>query len=388
MLILVLGLLFAISTAGAVIAQDQTTSETTAPGDQVTHVVTYGDTLYKIALRYGVTMDDIAKANNLTNWSHIVIGETLLIPGLTVPDNSEVVNNPLIAGTPTTHVVTYGETLNSIAQKYGLTVEDLMKSNNITNPNLIFRGQELAVWTSESVNVDASPDASSLAELTTTTSTTSIDLASQPYNPSDYDVRTAPAAQAEHIVLPGETLARIASQYGVTWQDISVANNLASPDHITVGQKLIIPSADNQGDLQNLSVADAQQGPSVIPPAPDITTGKFILVDLSDSRVYAYQDGKFLFTALGSTGLPATPTVQGQFKIYQKYASQTMSGPGYYLPGVEWISYFYQGYALHGAYWHHNWGQPMSHGCVNLRNEDAKWLYDFGDIGTPIWVQW
>jgi lipoprotein-anchoring transpeptidase ErfK/SrfK len=65
-----------------------------------------------------------------------------------------------------------------------------------------------------------------------------------------------------------------------------------------------------------------------------------------------------------------------------------MSGPGYYLPGVESVAYFYQGYALHGAYWHNNFGHPMSHGCVNMRNEDAKWFYDFVSIGTPVHVQW
>ena len=43
-----------------------------------------------------------------------------------------------------------------------------------------------------------------------------------------------------------------------------------------------------------------------------------------------------------------------------------MSGPGYYLPGVPYVMYFYQGYGLHGTYWHDNFGQPMSHGCVNL----------------------
>ena len=65
-----------------------------------------------------------------------------------------------------------------------------------------------------------------------------------------------------------------------------------------------------------------------------------------------------------------------------------MSGPGYYLPNVEWVMYFYQGYGLHGTYWHSNFGQPMSHGCVNLTNDDARWFYEFASLGTPVHVKW
>ena len=115
--------------------------------------------------------------------------------------------------------------------------------------------------------------------------------------------------------------------------------------------------------------------------------GKQVVIDLSEQRVYAFEDAKLVFTALVSTGLPGTPTVLGDYKVYSRYDSQTMSGPGYYLPGVQWIQYFYSGYALHGTYWHENFGQPMSHGCVNLRNEDALWLYQWATIGTPVRVQ-
>ncbi len=72
-----------------------------------------------------------------------------------------------------------------------------------------------------------------------------------------------------------------------------------------------------------------------------------------------------------------------------KVRAQTMSGPGYYLPNVEWVQYFYEEYAFHGTYWHNKFGQPMSHGCVNMTNEDARWLFDwaapaFASSG-PIW---
>jgi lipoprotein-anchoring transpeptidase ErfK/SrfK len=53
-----------------------------------------------------------------------------------------------------------------------------------------------------------------------------------------------------------------------------------------------------------------------------------------------------------------------------------MSGPGYYLPDVPYVMYFYESYGLHGTYWHNNFGTPMSHGCINFTIDDAGWLYN------------
>ena len=85
-----------------------------------------------------------------------------------------------------------------------------------------------------------------------------------------------------------------------------------------------------------------------------------------------------------TVGLPRTPTVQGRFKVYVKYRSTTMSGPGYNWPGVPYTMYFHKGYGLHGAYWHNNFGHPMSHGCVNLRTADAQWLFNWAPVGTVV----
>ncbi len=65
-----------------------------------------------------------------------------------------------------------------------------------------------------------------------------------------------------------------------------------------------------------------------------------------------------------------------------------MRGPGYDLPGVPYTMYFYKGYALHGTYWHNNFGHPMSHGCVNLRTSDAGWLFNWASVGTPVVTHW
>lgn len=103
---------------------------------------------------------------------------------------------------------------------------------------------------------------------------------------------------------------------------------------------------------------------------------------------YAYENGILQYSALVSTGLSATPTVQGEFAIWHKTRAQTMSGPGYSLPNVEWVMYFYAGYGFHGTYWHNNFGNPMSHGCVNMTNADAQWFYNFASVGTPVYVQY
>ena len=111
---------------------------------------------------------------------------------------------------------------------------------------------------------------------------------------------------------------------------------------------------------------------------------RWIDVDLSEQRTYAYEGDVLVNSFIVSTGTYWYPTVTGQYYIYVKYVSAPMAGPGYYLPDVPYTMYFYQGYALHGTYWHDNFGVPMSHGCVNLRTPDAEWLFYWADIGTLV----
>lgn len=116
---------------------------------------------------------------------------------------------------------------------------------------------------------------------------------------------------------------------------------------------------------------------------------KRIEVDLTNQKVYAYQGNTKIFDFTVSTGKwGRTPT--GTFHIWTKVRSQLMSGGNqsdgtyYYLPNVPYVEFFYNneiaksmGYSFHGTYWHHNFGHPMSHGCVNMRTEDAAKLYDW-----------
>jgi lipoprotein-anchoring transpeptidase ErfK/SrfK len=127
------------------------------------------------------------------------------------------------------------------------------------------------------------------------------------------------------------------------------------------------------------------------PAAPEYASGngeRWIDVDLTNQSVYAYEGDVVVNSFIVSTGTWLTPTVTGQYKIYVKIRSGNMHGPGYFLPDVPYIMYFYKGYGLHGTYWHHNFGTPMSHGCVNLQTDDAAWLFNWASVGTVVNVHY
>lgn len=118
---------------------------------------------------------------------------------------------------------------------------------------------------------------------------------------------------------------------------------------------------------------------------------RYVEVNLSQQAAYAWEGGYLRNAFRISSGLPATPTPVGDFAVSKKIANHLYSGPGYYLPNTPWNLRFATasngyGYYLHTAYWHNNFGRPMSHGCVNMRLADAKFLYDWAPVGTPVWV--
>jgi lipoprotein-anchoring transpeptidase ErfK/SrfK len=110
---------------------------------------------------------------------------------------------------------------------------------------------------------------------------------------------------------------------------------------------------------------------------------KVIDVNLSTQSLTAYEpDGSIFMQVPISSGLwGKTPT--GTYRIWIKLRYTLMKGGSkekgtyYYLPNVPCTQYFYQGYGLHGAYWHNNFGQPMSHGCINMRVPDSCQLFEW-----------
>jgi lipoprotein-anchoring transpeptidase ErfK/SrfK len=170
----------------------------------------------------------------------------------------------------------------------------------------------------------------------------------------------------------------------------------------------LIPTPANSGSISMSIIPDtptpensANPGPTNAPlTAPGSTSipqtqpplaskgTRWIDVNLTQQKVYAYQGDSVVNSFTVSTGTWQSPTVTGQYHIYVKLLYTDMTGPGYYLPNVPYTMYFYQGYGLHGTYWHHNFGTPMSHGCVNLSIPDAEWLYNWASVGTLVNVHY
>ncbi|MCS6772719.1 MAG: L,D-transpeptidase [Anaerolineae bacterium] len=116
--------------------------------------------------------------------------------------------------------------------------------------------------------------------------------------------------------------------------------------------------------------------------------GKWIQVILSQQRLNAWENGRLVRSVAISSGKAGTPTPRGSFRITRKYLRLRMRGPDYDLPNVPYVMFFRRGgYAIHGAYWHNNFGTPMSHGCINMPVREAGWLYRWAPVGTPVVVQ-
>lgn len=117
------------------------------------------------------------------------------------------------------------------------------------------------------------------------------------------------------------------------------------------------------------------------------TGEKRIEIDLTNQRLYAYEGDRQVYNFLVSTGLWGRTPV-GEFRIWTKLRATKMSGGSkalrtyYYLPNVPYTMFFAnnqiprsRGYGIHGTYWHNNFGHPMSHGCINMKTEEAAQLY-------------
>jgi lipoprotein-anchoring transpeptidase ErfK/SrfK len=147
-------------------------------------------------------------------------------------------------------------------------------------------------------------------------------------------------------------------------------------------------------DIERRTMAFLPQSLDHLSPVEVPAEDRWIRVDLSEQIVVAYAREKPVRAFVVSSGLPGTPTVTGEFRIRTKVTEQVMSGGEgtgyYYLPEVKWVQYFYEEYSFHGTYWHSSFGRPMSHGCLNMTNADAKWLFDWAGPtwdGESIWYK-
>ena len=171
-------------------------------GGGCTYVVMPGDTLSSIAVRYNTTVAALVAANGLSNPNAIRVGQTLIIPGCSGP------TQPPPSGGCITYIVRPGDTLSSIAARYGTTVAAIAQANNISNPHLIRVGQRLVVC--------PGPGGGS------------------PPPPPGSGSRT-------YVVRPGDTLSGIALRFNTTVWSLQQANGLANPNLIFPGQVLRVP---------------------------------------------------------------------------------------------------------------------------------------------------
>ncbi len=399
---------------------DAATSETSEPapdapppGDYFEHTIQHGETLGILAIHYGLTVQDLLAANNIIHPNHIYVGQHLWIPATAAagrdvadvepapaPDSLAETSDEATTESPAEtsepapdapppgdyfeHTVQFGETLGILAIHYGLTVRDLIAANSIDDANYIESGQTL--WIPGSAKRRDPPPPPQLPE-----------PAQQPAT----EVAAAPAAQApqtqnapvvagtrrQHVVRKGDFLTQLGIDLDTSWIALARLNNLEAPYVLHAGSTLLIPQ---RADVELYDPAYAAWKWFDIfahQPGPQVGIGREIVILLDAQAIYAYENGVLQKAVRVSTGKKATPTVKGDHKIWLKRRSQTMSGPGYSLDNVEWVMYFYRDYAIHGTWWHTNFGQPMSHGCVNLTNTDAQWFYEFASIGTPVHVR-
>jgi LysM repeat protein len=359
-----------------------------------TYVVQYGDSLSAIAARYGTTVAALMQANGLTNTT-IYAGQALKIvpadyaaptPAATPTQQPQQPQQP--ANAPGTYVVQPGDSFSRIASKYGITAQALAEANGLTIGSYIYTGQVLiipGVSAPKATAIPPSPVAGVPLTSIPTPGNTTTPVPVQ--SPSE-----APLGQpVKYTVVAGDNLSNIAARFSTTVDALMQLNGLTDPNFVYVGQVLTIVKGDDQSNTTPQPTGTTQPGVPIPTPTPPM--GKFgpkwVDVNLTTQTMVAYEGQTPVYSSRVSSGVYNHPTVVGTYRVYAKYVSTRMKGgtPGidyYDIPNVPYTMYFYSGYALHGAYWHNNFGQPMSHGCVNLPVDVAKWMYEWAPIGTMV----
>jgi lipoprotein-anchoring transpeptidase ErfK/SrfK len=149
-------------------------------------------------------------------------------------------------------------------------------------------------------------------------------------------------------------------------------------------------TATAQGNLPDYAESLFQQPDQIAVGAnPDPNGERWVKVSISQQYAWAMQGDTVVWQGYVSTGRPGFDTPTGEFRILSKLPVQTMNGviggEVYNVPQVPDVMYFTnEGHALHGTYWHHNFGQEMSHGCVNLPMDVADWMYQWAPVGARV----
>ena len=318
-----------------------------------TYTVRRGDTLFGIATWHGTTVSAIMQANGLHS-SIILTGQRLVIPGAT-SSGAAGQGSASQAATGRTYTVRRGDTLSRIAAWHGTTVSAIMRANNLGS-SIIYAGQRLTI-----------PGANSGATAGQSGSVSS--GAGQSASGGTYTVHR------------GDTLFGIASRHGTTVAAIMQANSLRS-SVIYVGQRLNLPGATSSATAGSGAASGG---------------GKRIVIDLSAQRMYVYQNGQLLWNWVVSTGRPGQETAVGHYKVLNKIPNAYAYTWNLQMP--YWLGIYWAGRLQNGIHalpiqangqrlWAGYLGQRVSFGCIILGTQNAKTLYNWASVGTPVDVVW
>lgn len=315
------------------------------------YTVQPGDTLQRIALRMGVDQEAMRKLNHLNtqqmNW--LTVGTTLTVPA--TGDELRFVRHE------ERYIVKAGDSLGRIAEKYDLSLTEMLLANRIADPNAIYPGQGLII-----------PDKKQ-----------SDDKSDQAKN----DAQVGPQRNGffYYTVQPGDTISTLAERFDSTRQAILDYNNLPDEKTVYLGLELRIPF-----------------GPPILPvdlpPAP--ASGTKFLVSLSRQQCWVFQGARVVHAWPCSTGYGEWKTRTGAFAVQSKF--EMAKSQAYQLDMPYWLGIYNVGTYENGIHglpirwstgqkiWTHLIGEPATFGCAMLDDDNAAELYKLAYIGMPVYI--
>ena len=309
-----------------------------AADDEVEGPVVYrvqtDDNLRRIAARYGSSVEDLMRWNNMRGIDDIVEGQRLVVRQSS--NSVEAEHNDAV------HIVQPGETLSGIAERYALTAGAIKQLNDLQS-NMVFVGQSLRL-----------PPTALLSD--------------------------GLIATTEYSVKPSETLADIARRHEISVEDLATLNDLPPATFLRSGQRLLVPST-GETQPQTQSLVDVQ---------------KKVIVDISEQRCRRFENDKLIDTSPCSTGMK-NATKTGHFKVQSKLRKAYGGTWDIWMPywlGIYWAGATENGF--HGIPWNAKsgrriWaglvGTPATFGCVMLRDVAMKELWNWADIGTEVVIR-
>ena len=269
------------------------------------------------------------------------------------------------------------QTMTTVEQSTGTAVVESASAAPIPNPSTVADGSPPIPFAQPIIgpSVQGSRAAAPVAASAQAAQSTAVASSTQPVQ--SVAGSPAPVQSVAGSPAPVQSVATVSSReslLGVTGYGIGQSSIGTGLDVIHYADDMAQRSTEIHTSL--VHVPEGYIFPNVGP------TERWIRVDLGEQQVIAYEGLTPVRAFIASTGLLRTQTVTGEFRVRMKVSNQVMSGDDFRLPNVQWVMYFHSEYALHGSYWHENFGNPMSHGCVNMTNADAKWLFDFAG---PVW---